>query len=218
MNSNDVSDGDILLPVVILISVLLTRVSQTMREVSRLARSGFSASDIHGGLVGVMGERDQRRAELHADASIRQARHRTLIVAIMQLGLAVLFFFVALRFRFQLPNGNYQVLPAGMIFVTTSMILFGVSLALIFRSPFRRPLGELAYRFIWLGPIGQAFVRFSGRAAWKTESATGVSRPTTVPPWRQTQPPLPPPVVAPDRIEALEQRVSELERWRTNGH
>ena len=218
MSSNDVSDGDILLPVVILISVLLTRVSQTMREVGRLARSGFSADDIHRGLVAVMGERDQRRAELHADASIRQARRRTLIVAVLQLGLAVLFFFVALRFRFLQPNGNYRVLPAGMIFVTTSMILFGVSLALILRSPFRRPLGELAYRFIWLGPIGRSFVRFSGRATWKKESAQGVSGPTTVPPVRQTQPPLSKPVVAPDRIEALEQRVSELERWRKNGH
>ena len=60
MASEDLSDGDIMLPVIILVSVLLTRVMQTMREVGRLARSGFSAADIHRGLKAVMGERDQR--------------------------------------------------------------------------------------------------------------------------------------------------------------
>jgi serine/threonine-protein kinase len=214
MNANDVSDGDIMLPVVILISVLLTRVMQTMREVGRLAFTGFSAHDIHRGLVAVMGERDQRRAELRADERTLRARRRTLIMAVAQLGFAVLFFLAAMQFRHQRPDGNWQVEPAGFVFVLTAMIMVGVSLALLLRSPFRRPLGELLYRLAWLGPLGRGFVRIAGRSAWKAAGATQPSsRAGTIPPNRVTHP-TPRPVVAPDRIEALEQRVLELERWR----
>ena len=216
MASEDLSDGDIMLPVIILISVLLTRVMQTMREVGRLARSGFSAADIHRGLKAVMGERDQRRAELRADPHTRVARRRTLIMAFGQLGLAVAFFFLALRFRHPRPDGNWQVEPAGSLFVTMAMVMLGVSLALILRSPFSQPIGERMYRLTWLGPIGKLFVRISGRGAWKADQSGSVtrSRPSTVPPTRQTQPPMAAPVVAPARIEALEQRIAELERWR----
>jgi eukaryotic-like serine/threonine-protein kinase len=216
MASEDLSDGDIMLPVIILVSVLLTRVTQTMREVGRLARGGFSAGDIHRGLQAVMGERDQRRAELRADQHTRVARRRTLIMAFGQLGLAAVFFFTALRFRHLRPDGNWQIEPAGSLFVTIAMVMLGVSLALILRSPFSQPIGERMYRLTWLGPIGKLFVRISGRGAWKADQAGAVtrSRPSTVPPTRQTQPPMAAPVVAPARIEALEQRITELERWR----
>jgi eukaryotic-like serine/threonine-protein kinase len=213
MIAEDLADGDIMLPVIILVSVLLTRVSQAMREVSRIARSGFSADDIQKGLRAVMKERDQRREELRADDRTRLARRRTLIIAFGQLALAALFFYLALRFRHKRPDGNFQVEPAGEVFVTTSMILVGISLALILRSPFRASMGERLYRVVWLGPIGRLFVRISGRSAWKETPATPASRPTA-PPTRQTLPPTTAPVVAPDRITALEQRVSELERWR----
>src|SRR4051812_17385582 len=129
LQSEDLADGDVMLPVIILVSVLLTRVSQAMREVGRLARGGFSAADIHNGLVAVMGERDQRRAELRADEHTRAARRRTLIMAFGQLILATGFFFVALRFRHPKGDGNWQIEPAGTLFVTMAMIMLGVSLA-----------------------------------------------------------------------------------------
>jgi eukaryotic-like serine/threonine-protein kinase len=214
MNSEDLSDGDIMLPVVILISVLLTRISQTLREVARLAQAGFAAGDIHRGLVAVMGERDQRRAELRADAQTRLARKRTLIMAAFQIVLAAFLFMLALRFRHRIPNtGNFQVEPAGMVFVTSAMILFGISLALLLRSPFRMALGERMYRVVWLGPLGRVFLRIGGWRAWKKAGITPITRPATIPPVRAQQPPTAAPVVAPDRIAALEQRVSELERW-----
>jgi hypothetical protein len=220
MAAEDLADGDIMLPVIILVSVLLTRVSQTMREVARLAHAGFSAGDIHRGLVAVMGERDQRRAELRSDERTRRARRRTLIMAGGQVVLAALFFVLALRFRHRIPNSkNWQVEPMGSVFITASMILFGVSLALLLRSPFRMALGERLYRIIWLGPVGRLFLRASGWRTWKNSGGPSpITRPATVPPVRQTQPPMPAPVVAPDRIAALEQRVSDLERWRKDRH
>ena len=206
--------GDMVLVVVILISVVLTRISQTMREVGRLAGEGFGPREIIGGLTAVLAERDQRRAELSADPAIRLARRRTLIAAVAQLVVAIVAFWAAMRLRHPRPDGHgYYVAFPGGLYVLIAMILFGVSLALLLRSPFRRPVGERAFRVVWLGPLGRAFVRLSGRRAWRGQTApqsapSGISRNAT----RVTVPARA--VVAPDRIEALELRVSELERWR----
>ena len=215
MSAEDPGDSSLL--VVILTAVILTRLTQTMREVGRLAASGFTAADIHAGLRSVLAERDQRRAELGQDASVRSARKRTLIAALAQLALALGFFWWALQHRFPRPEGRgFYVDPMGSVLILTSLILFGVSIALLLRSPFRRSPGERAFALFWLGPIGRAFVRMSGRKAWKagtsgrqgvrTSAVSAVRRPEVQSPAR--------PVVAPGRIEALEQRVAELERWR----
>jgi serine/threonine-protein kinase len=209
------ADADVIFPVVILISVMLTRMMQTMREVARVAKAGFSAADIQAGLRAVHTERDLRREELRADAETRAARRRTLIAAAIQLIGAVALFWGGMQFRYQVGPQRYQIDFPGGLMVLTATILFGISLALVMRSPFRQPLAERVYRLVWLGPIGRTFVRLSGRSAWRSSPSP---RPVTIPPVRTTQPPMQPPAVAPNRIEALEQRVSELERWRQNAN
>ncbi len=208
--------GDVSLLIVILTSVVLTRITQTMREVGRIAGSGFSAIDVTNGLLAVLTERDQRRAEVARDETVRRARKRTLIAGSVQLAIAIVLFYWAMQHRFVRPEGKgHYVDNIGSALVLSSLILFGISIALLLRSPFRAPPGERAFRLFWLGPVGRAFVRFSGRNAWK-KAATGASGTrsgaSTVQP--RTIPPTPAPVVAPDRIAALEQRVSDLERWR----
>ena len=210
-------EEDTPLLILILISVLFTRVAQTMREVGRVAHAGFTASDIVGGVRAVMTERDLRRSELKQDARTRRARSRTLIAGVFQFVMAIAFFAFALTHRFPRPGGGHYVDNVGALFVLFSMVFFGVSIPLILRSPFRQPIGERLYRLVWLGPLGRAFIRMSGRSAWKhrgdspSPTRSGVSSAV-----RAATPAAPPPVVAPDRIAALEQRVSELERWRKN--
>jgi hypothetical protein len=208
-------EGDTALPIIILISVVFTRVMQTMREVGRIARSGFSAADINKGLHAVLGERDVRRVELRADAVTRVARRRTLIAAIAMFVIATTLFWLVFEFfRIQVGPKEFKLIPPGGLMTLISMILFGISVALILRSPFRRPIGESLFRWVWLSPIGRSFIRISGRAAWKGGGSTQpTSRPATIPPSRVTHA-TPVAVVAPDRIEALEKRVIELERWR----
>ena len=213
-NTEDGLDSDGGLLAFIMITVVLTRASQAMREVGRIAGAGFSALDINRGLQAVLGERDVRRSELGQDAEVRKARRRTLFMAVFMLVMAAGSFWAALQFRRPIPGtNNHTTVPPGGILFLTALILFGVSLALLLRSPFRAPIGERFFRLFWLGPIGRGFVKWSGRNVWKNQRSIQ-SRPVTVPPTRATQPPIPAPVVAPDRIAALEQRVSELERWR----
>jgi serine/threonine-protein kinase len=210
--------GDMSLFLIILISVVITRIMQTTREIGRLAIGGFTAADIDAGLRAALAERTLRRQELAADAQVRRARNRTIVAAVIQLATAIAFMVLVFKvYRHPRRDGHgfYTEWPGGL-FVLAAMIMFGVSLALLLRSPFRAPLGERLYRAIWTGPIGRGFVWFSGRKAWKSQHASsGTSRPNTIPPVRQTRPPMRTAVAAPDRVEALERRVSELERWRT---
>jgi serine/threonine-protein kinase len=213
--------GDIALPMVILISVLLTRMTQGMRDVGRVAATGFSSTDIEKGLRSVLAERDMRRAELRTDVATQRARRRTLVAGAIQLAIGIAAFWGAMQFRYPNPNGRgYMVDPPGGFLVLVSMILLGTSIALLLRSPFKRPLGERFYRVVWLGPVGRGFIRMSGRSAWKRDANGAVrSRPgVTVPPASPiTQPRVvAKPVAPPDRIEALERRVTELERWRSD--
>ncbi|MDQ2665079.1 MAG: serine/threonine protein kinase [Gemmatimonadota bacterium] len=215
-SATDRGNDDMLLPIVILISVLLTRATQVIREVGRIAASGFSREEIQNGLAAVLGERAQRRAELRADGRSQADRKRTLRFAIMELLLGVLMFIVALQFRHKRPTGGYTIDVPGTILVFSAMILLGVGLALLIRSPFRRPVGERAYRAFWLGPIGRVFVRVAGRSEWKRQGSSPVrTRSAASLSVRTVLPPVARPVVEPQRLDALEQRVSDLERWRT---
>jgi hypothetical protein len=210
---------DMMIPIVALISVLVTRVLQTFREAGRLAASGFTPDDVHRGLEAAVAERDVRRAELHADATTRRARRRTLIAAVAQLLGAVVMFRWALTFRHFVRPGWYQVETPGIVLIFSAAILFGVSLALLLRSPFRMPIGERLFRLLWLGPLGRAFVRMAGRghasragggpvavvtvapAAVTSNGAHQAKATVTV-------------AVAAERVAKLESRIAELERWR----
>jgi serine/threonine-protein kinase len=214
-NSESGFAGDMSLLLIILISVVITRITQTMREVGRIATSGFTSEEINNGLRAVLAERDQRRLELAQDPVVRRARTRTIVAAIAQVALAFAFMvFVFKVYRHPRADGlGYTTTWPGGLFVLVAMVLFGVGLALLFRSPFRASFGERLYRLLWLGPIGRGVVRFSGRNAWK-KAHRSPSRPVTLSPMRPTPASMPAAGTAPDRIAALEQRVLELERWR----
>ncbi len=189
---------DSLIPVLLLSGVLMTRVMQTVSEARRLVVKGFSAADIHRGMAGVLDERAERRAELRADERTRRARTRTIIAALAQFAVATALMIIALRLRVRIPNGWTMPAGAGLL-VVSAAVMFGVSIVLLLRSPFRMPLGEAAFRLVWLGPVGRAFYWLAARGAATSATAPAVAAPSRV--------------VAPAG-RSLEQRVAELERWR----
>lgn len=206
---------DMLLPVLLLAGVLVTRVAQTFAEARRLAVNGFSADAVHRGLVAVLAERQGQRDALRADPAARRARRRSVAILagapVLGIGMA----WWALTFRTQVASHAYHITIAGILLIFGGVTLFGVSLGLLLRSPFRMPLGERLFRRVWLGPIGRAFIRLAGRGLTREHSPSGassvVARPQTASASAVTRAPS---VHAPDRIAALEMRVSELERWR----
>jgi hypothetical protein len=197
---------DVLLPVVALGGVLLTRLFQTFGEARRLARSGFSAGDVHRGLSAVVEERHSRRAEVRNDPSTRGTRRRTIAVGAGLLILAVAMFVGGLATR--IPVGPSHVTPtSGILLIFGGMLVFGIGMVLLLRSPFRMPAGERLFRIVWLGPIGTSFIRLAGRGLAPAFSASALSSPTV----SRAQPVEP---IAPVAVPGLEVRVAELERWR----
>ena len=211
---------DMLLPVLLLAGVLVTRVAQTFGEARRLAVSGFSAESVHRGLVAVLAERQAQRDTLRADPAARHARRRS--VAILAAAPVVGFGmgWWAFTMRKQVGPRSYQTPVAGILLIFGGVTLFGVSLALLLRSPFRMPLGERLFRLVWLGPLGRTFIRAAGRGVARPSSVSGVASGVVgaahVPSVKRAAAPAmkPAAVRAPDRIDALEMRVAELERWR----
>ena len=218
--ASDRSSIDVLIPVVMLTAVLITRIVQTFGEARRLAVSGFSADAVHRGLVAVLAERRTRREELRADPSARRMRRRTLgFLALSPFVMAGMIAW-ALTFRHQLAPRHFQTDLPGVVLLFGAIILFGVSLGLLLRSPFRMPIGERLFRIVWLGPIGRAFIRLAGGGVARQPSTSGVSGIVTArpaPPRPADQAPKAIGVHAPDRVAALELRVAELERWRRDG-
>jgi eukaryotic-like serine/threonine-protein kinase len=210
-------DDFLLLPIAALLSVLITRTLQTRREAARLRATGFTVDDIHRGMTAVIAERDTRRAELRADATTQRARRVTVVSAIAMLAGSVVMFWMALQFRHEVRPGYHKTEAPGGVLVLVSMMMLGMSLALLLRSPFRAPLGERLFRLVWLGPIGRAFIRFSGGkradpsrpAIASTRPGASVSGSTAAAPQSVVSVSPPPGVLA-----ELESRVSALEKWR----
>jgi serine/threonine-protein kinase len=216
VNAENGGSIDMLLPVLLLAGVLFTRVAQTFGDARRLAVSGFTADTVRRGLVAVLGERQAQRDALRADPAARHARRRSvaILAAAPVLGFGMAWW--ALHMRTQIGPRTYQVPIAGTLLVFGGVALFGVSLGLLLRSPFRMPLGERLFRLVWLGPIGRAFIRAAGRRVARPSSTSGISRAGAVASAQRPTFPVAKPAAAraPDRIDALEIRVAELERWR----
>jgi hypothetical protein len=212
---------DMLLPVVLLGGVLLTRLFQSLGEARRLARSGFSAGDVHRGLTAVVAERHSRRDEVRNDPSTRGVRRRTIAIAVVMLALAVAMFVGGLATR--IPVGHRNITPtSGVLLIFGAMLVFGIGTVLLLRSPFKMPMGERMFRIVWLGPVGAGFIRLAGRGLAPASSVGGLSSPGVAHAQRVEQVAsagtggslLSPGAPSAQNLYGLEVRVRELERWR----
>ena len=207
---------DSLILVVLMFAVLLTRALTTLSEARRLAVAGFSAGDVGRGMALVVEERSLRRRELRADPETRRRRRATIGWGAVLLAVALVLIRVAYGMRIPLGNGHYGNLPLGVVLVFVGTAMFGTSIVLLLKSPFRMPPGERLFRRVWLGPIGRAFVRFAGRGVRGASPGAFHARVVVIPggPREVTLNSAATVMRPPDQERTLEVRVSELERWR----
>lgn len=222
---SDQADLDILLPVVALLAVLFARTLTTLSEARRLAISGFSTNEIMSGLSRVMGERARRREELRADASVRRRRAFTLRCALVMLPTSVAMIWVARGMRVLVAPGRHDVSPLAIVLVTSGLVILGISIVLLVKSPLRMPAGERLFRLVWLGAPGRLFVRFAGRGVRTSSGAPGlrVLTPSSaaannvhVVTTLVSAPRVDAPLQVVERLGALEARVTALERSGNN--
>ncbi|MFN8651756.1 MAG: serine/threonine-protein kinase [Gemmatimonadales bacterium] len=202
---------DILIPLLFIFAIVWGRATQTFQQAQRLARLGFGVDEILKGLTAVVDERADMRAQLKADSAFLKQLRRKQVLSGLALVAGVVFFRVAMEMRVPNPGGGYHTGPAGAITVFSATIMFGLGLAGLARSPVRAPPGERLFRLLWLRRPGKFYFRLAGAGRPASASA---SRPVTAPasaaPSQTTK------AAEPDRLAALEGRVSALERWRND--
>jgi hypothetical protein len=211
---SSVSSVDAMLPVVGLLAILFTRALTTMSEGRRLAVAGHTVDDVMQGLGRVMDERATRRAELRADPETQQRRRATIKWAVFMLVTAVALIWASLLTRVRVNPTTWGTPPKGIALVFSGFALLGISLVLLFKSPFRSSPPERLFRLVWLGPIGRGFVRASMRGVAKRRGVTAPVRPVPVVAPVVKASAAKASIVAPDVVTALSARVAELERWR----
>lgn len=227
------------IPGVFLGAIALTRALQASAAVRRLAVLGFQPQEVLNGLRATVDEREVVRQQLRVDPDTRRRRRKTLIMAAIQLPIAVALLQLSgsVKFSFgtkaeivtteQRPERAAAIVNSvgnarNLMMVASGLSLLGVSLLLFARSPFRMPVGERLFRVVWLGPLGRSFIRVSSRGVAPRATGTtlpGVTgRPTRAaapPQARKPDTPRPSsPSGSSDRVSSLEARVTALERWR----
>lgn len=226
--SDDVGTAWAAIPSVFLGAIGLTRLLQASSSARRLALLGFQPQEISNGLRATVDERESMRQQLRADPDTRRRRRKTLIIAMVQLPLALALLQFSLKPQWSIsgrpapPPRTVRSTPGALTTAGSGLALLGVSLILFARSPFRMPVDERMFRLVWLGPIGRGFVRFSARGVPKRSTGTTVPG-TTSPQVAKSLPSTPRPAAAErrpstpvpgERVAALEARVAALERWR----
>jgi eukaryotic-like serine/threonine-protein kinase len=222
------------IPGIFLGAIAFTRVLQVSAAARRLSVLGFQADEVLHGLRATVDEREALRQQLRADPDTRRRRRRTLIIAAIQLPIAMLLIQVSLNVQWSIgtkaevvvsePREPQHATLGNLTMAATGLSLLGVSFLLFARSPFRMPLGERMFRLVWLGPVGRGFIRVSSRGVARRAAGTTAPsgrqipvRPEAVGPNVAATRRIEQPVAAPDRVALLEARVSALERWRDGG-
>ena len=162
VDMNDANEEGLFV-IVLFFAVIVTRTMQALREARRMAADGFSPAEIMAGLARVADEHAMRRAELRADPVVVRTRRRTIVAAFAMLVVAVICFRFALHFRVLVRPGYYHSSLWGLALVVLAMFYLGAGVVLLFKSPLKMPLNERLFRWLWLGGLGRAFVRFAGR-------------------------------------------------------
>jgi eukaryotic-like serine/threonine-protein kinase len=157
-------DLDVILPVVGFTAAVWARVPQTVQMARRLALRGFGVSEVQGGLLAVLDERDADRMQQRADARI-VARRRTqlMILALVLVASFALEWYVVTFQRRLLQPGIYGVSRPGVLMLYAANVMRGLSIIGLIRSPLRRPLGEWLFRWFWLGSPGRLLLHAAAR-------------------------------------------------------
>ncbi len=208
---------DALLPAFVMIAALGGRFFQVRSETRRIRSEGFSSADIHRGLQAVLAEREDRRVQLRADATVVAQRRKTKRIAISMIVGAVACVVAGLSTRHPVDGINrISVLGAALVF--TGMLSIGLGIVLLVRSPLESR-DEIVFRRLWLGWIGRALFGISPMES--VPGTSGASRPAaakaSAPSVRSLLVPqsiavksVPPTYNA--RLDLLEARVEQLER------
>ena len=160
-------DGSIMTFAVIALAVSWVGVAELAQDIRRLRRTGYETAELQRLLTLVQAERDEERARLANDPTLRLQRRRRVRIAAVLLfvQLAVLASFMGRR-----AGAGSAPLTNFALIITFFAALMGATAALkvLISSPFQRPFRERAFRAIWLSPVGLRALSLLG--GWDSRS------------------------------------------------
>ena len=208
------NDADIAIPALFLAAVLWGRAATTFANTRRLFEDGFTRGEVLKGFGQVLEERAQDRARLRANPAVLARRRRVVRILTGGVVFGLLVLWWVWQQRVPRGDGNYSVPLPAVISMFAATVMIGVAFVGLLRSPFRPAIGERLFHLFWLGPVGRGFLALAGLGI--RAPVAGTSREAVT-----AAPARPAPVSggagAPDRITALEARMTDLERWRATG-
>jgi RNA polymerase sigma factor (sigma-70 family) len=136
-------------------AIVLTRVLQASSLARRLALLGFQPDEVLKGLRATVDEPEAQRQQLKADPDTRRRRRKTVIMALIQLPIAILLINLSLNVRFSLGTKAEVVQTearqptratlGNLTMAATGLSLLGVSFLLLARSPFGCPRASVCF-------------------------------------------------------------------------
>jgi hypothetical protein len=237
--ANNLASLDALVPIVVIVAVMITRVGQGLAEVARVMAGGYDAAGIRAALAAVLDEAVVVRRTRARDAATRERRRRTVRRGRLFVVVGPLLVVAAMFTRVPNPGGGWHTGPFGATMLFTGLALVGVGMVLLIRNPLTTPLFERLVRVTWLGwpgRLGMAWVERSlarEAAAHRDTPVRPVSAAVAAAP-TAALPRTPAPASAGDpvartapavarareaaapatRIDDIERRVEALEAWR----
>jgi hypothetical protein len=148
-----------MLSLTVLMSFFVGRTLQTQAESGRLRLDGFTSDILYDGFCVIIEEREQRRRQLRAEARVVKRRRQTVVMGLFLVVCAPALIAVALRFRVTLPSGRgYQTSLPGVIMLFSGLVMLGMGIVVLLRSPFPATVPERLFRALAFGPLSKLLV------------------------------------------------------------
>ncbi len=211
---------DRILPMVLFGAAVWGLFAQLFQQARRLAKRNFSIAEIQSGFAAVLAEGEAERAQLRADpAVVRLRRRQDILFATLLLAGFALRAYVLKYQRTEYSPGMFSVSNPGAIMLYSVYVTRGLAIVGLLKSPLRRGIGEVLFRWFWMGAGGRTLLRVAGRGL---RGAGGTSAFRTTAPAPLVTKPAPVAVAVASAATAtvatadtaLEARVRSLEAWR----
>ncbi len=206
--------------------VLLMTVARQARTLRRL---GFDHGALRKGLIAILEEGDEARAQSLAVPGVARKRRFRLYAVFPLFLLGAYNLWNGFSRRVEYKPGYFSLSRSGATIAITGLCTMFVAVLILILDPYRRPLMQRFANAFWGGPIGALLMGSARGVAGSTETtrpAAPIRPPRPKSSIAPLLPPLspPPPIPSPrgalspsvvaDRLEAIEARLAALEQAR----
>lgn len=162
-----------LLSVIVGMAVVWGIFAQLVGRARYMQASGFTFDEVRHGLLVILAERHEARAQERANprAVLREQRRNRLMLGSLVASITGTWF-VLEHMRTRQPDGTYSVGLPGTIVAAACAVLFGLAIAFMMMNQTRANGLDRLTTSLWMGPAGRALFRL---AAWRLDREMGVA-------------------------------------------